>query len=99
MSEVGVDISMQKSQNIENFREIQLDYVITVCGHAHETCPFFPVGCKVIHIGFEDPPKMAKELAEKGASEVEQLECYRSVRDKIKVFIETLPDSLLDIDK
>ena len=94
MAEAGVDISGQKSQHIDEFRDIELDYVITVCGHAHETCPWFPTGCKVIHVGFQDPPKMAKEVAERGGSEEEQLDCYRTVRDEIKAFVESLPDSL-----
>ena len=94
MAEAGVDISAHKCKHIDEFKDVQLDVVITVCGHAHETCPFFPGNCKVIHIGFDDPPKMAKELADKGASEEEQLECYRKVRDEIKAFIETLPEAL-----
>ena len=94
MAEAGVDITQQKSQHIDEFKDVKIDVVITVCGHAHETCPFFPAGCKVIHVGFNDPPKMAKELAEKGASEEEQLNCYRQVRDEIKAYVETLPESL-----
>jgi len=94
MSEAGVDISGHKSQHIDEFRDVRLDVVVTVCGHAHETCPFFPACCKVVHVGFGDPPKMAKELAAQGESEEEQLECYRKVRDEIKAFVETLPESL-----
>jgi arsenate reductase len=94
MAEAGVDITPQKSQHIDEFKEVKLDYVITVCNHAHETCPWFPADCKVIHVGFPDPPKMAKELAEKGGSEEEQLDCYRTVRDEIKAFVETLPEVL-----
>ena len=96
MDEAGVDVSNQKSENIRDFAEHDLDVVITVCGHAHETCPVFPANCKVVHTGFADPPKMAKELAEKGATEEEQLDCYRSVRDKIKKYILTLPESLIE---
>ncbi len=94
MAEVGVDIAGQCSQNIDEFEDTKIDYMITVCGHAHETCPVFPVDCKVTHVGFPDPPKMAKELAERGASEEDQLDCYRAVRDEIKAFVETFPDSL-----
>ncbi len=94
MAEAGVDITGQKSQHIDEFKTVKLDYVITVCGHAHETCPWFPADCKVVHVGFPDPPKMAKELAEKGASEAEQLDCYRAVRDEIRAFVETLPEAL-----
>lgn len=94
MAEVGVDISKHQSQNINDFKETKLDFVITVCGHAHETCPVFSGDCKVIHVGFEDPPKMAKELAANGGTEEEQLDCYRKVRDEIKDYINTLPSSL-----
>jgi arsenate reductase len=94
MAEAGVDISGHKSQHIGDFKEVKLDVVVTVCGHAHETCPIFPGNCKVIHVGFDDPPKMARELARQGASEEEQLECYRKVRDEIRAFVETLPESL-----
>ena len=94
MDEVGVDIAGQTSQNIEKFKEVKLDYVVTVCGHAHETCPWFPTDCKVIHVGFDDPPKRARSLAEAGGSEEAQLDCYRTVRDQIKAFVQTLPEGL-----
>ncbi|THB71171.1 MAG: arsenate reductase ArsC [Gammaproteobacteria bacterium] len=94
MSEAGVDITGQKSQHIDEFKDLELDVVVTVCGHAHETCPYFPVNCKVVHIGFDDPPKMANELAAQGASEEEQLNCYRTVRDQIKAAVEKLPETL-----
>ena len=92
MAEVGVDISHHLSKNITDFSEIEFDLVITVCGQAHETCPFFPG--RTIHAGFPDPPKMAQELAEQGKTLGEQLECYREVRDEIKVFVEGLPELL-----
>ncbi len=94
MAEAGVDISGHNSKHIEAFKDIKLDVVVTVCGHAHETCPFFPGNTKVVHVGFDDPPEMAKELAEQGASEEDQLECYRKVRDEIRAFVETLPEAL-----
>ncbi len=95
MAETGIDISNQKSQHIEQFLNSPIDVVVTVCDHAHETCPIFPVGCRVVHVGFGDPPKMAKELKDQGASEQDQLDCYRKVRDEIRAFVETLPESLL----
>ncbi len=96
MAEVGVDISAQQSQHIDEFADVPLDYVITVCAHAHETCPFFPGDATVIHVGFDDPPGMARELAEAGGSEAEQMACYRAVRDQIRRFVESLPDALHD---
>ncbi|WP_432736249.1 arsenate reductase ArsC [Maridesulfovibrio sp. FT414] len=95
MSEAGVDISGHSSTHIDEFRDVPIDIVVTVCDHAHETCPFFPGGCKVIHVGFDDPPRMAREMAEAGASEEEQLGCYRKVRDQIRDFVESLPEGLV----
>lgn len=95
MGEAGVDISGHSSKHIDEFKDIPIDVVVTVCDHAHETCPFFPGGCKVIHVGFDDPPKMARELAGQGVSEDVKLDCYRKVRDEIRRFVETLPDALL----
>lgn len=95
MKEVDIDISKQKSENIEKFKDIDIDVVITVCNNAHETCPIFPRNCKVIHVGFDDPPKMAKEIEKRGGSLEEQLDCYRSVRDNIKEFIKTLPEGVI----
>jgi arsenate reductase len=90
MAEAGVDISNHQSQPIDEFKDVPLDYVITVCGHANEHCPIFPGKTKVVHVGFDDPPKLAQDAK----TEQEALDCYRRVRDEIKSFIETLPESL-----
>lgn len=92
MQEDGVDISCHRSKNISEFKNVNLDYVITVCGHANETCPIFPGKVKVIHVGFDDPPKLAKNAK----NEEEALSHYRIVRDKIKKFVESLPESILN---
>ena len=92
MAEAGVDISGQRSKAIDDVMDMQFDYVITLCGHAFESCPVFPGKTKVVHHGFDDPPK----LAEDAATEEEALEHYRRIRDEIHAFIETLPDSLRD---
>jgi arsenate reductase len=94
MAEAGVDISHHKSKNVANLLHIPFDYVITVCGHASEHCPLFPGKAKVVHVGFDDPPKLARELATQGANEEAQLDRYRRVRDEIKAFVKTLPDGL-----
>ena len=90
MAESGVDISSQKSQHVNELSDVQFDYVVTVCGHAHESCPVFPSGARIVHVGFDDPPKLAKAAA----NEEEGLDHYRRVRDEIKAFVETLPDGL-----
>ena len=90
MAEAGVDISSQHSKHVDSLAETPLDYVITVCDHAHENCPVFLGQAKVVHMGFEDPPK----LAINAASEEEALVHYRKVRDDIRAYIETLPAAL-----
>lgn len=91
MAEAGVDISGHSSQHIDEFKEVKLDVIVTVCDHARETCPWFPTEGKVIHHSFDDPPRIAKELAAQGAGEEEQLEVYRRVCDDIRRFVEGLP--------
>lgn len=92
MAEAGVDISGHRSKNVADLMDVLFDYVVTVCGHAHETCPMFPGNAKVVHVGFDDPPK----LAENAAGEEEALDCYRRVRDEIRAFVETLPEALTE---
>ncbi|MHC5068641.1 MAG: arsenate reductase ArsC [Planctomycetota bacterium] len=94
MAEAGVDITTQRSQHIDEFADTPLDVIVTVCGHADEHCPVFPATTRVVHHGFDDPPKLAREAIAAGASEEEALEHYRRVRDEIRAFIETLPASL-----
>ncbi|THB81197.1 MAG: arsenate reductase ArsC [Desulfobacteraceae bacterium] len=96
MAEAGVDISGHKSKLVGEFMDLPLDVVVTVCGHAHETCPYFPRKCRVIHVGFDDPPKLAKDLEQEGAGKEEQLDCYRRVRDEIKAFVEQMPDNIMN---
>ncbi|MCK5542396.1 MAG: arsenate reductase ArsC [Desulfobacterales bacterium] len=91
MAEAGVDISHHKSKNIDDFKNMKFDYVITVCSHANETCPLFPNVGKKVHVNFDDPPEMAKNFK----TDIEKLDCYRKVRDQIKEFILELPDNLL----
>lgn len=80
MKEVGIDISNHRSKSVEEFKGRNFDYVITVCDHAKETCPFFP-GKVHIHKNFEDP------AAATGTDE-KKLMVFRKVRDEIKTWIE-----------
>jgi len=95
MAEAGVDISSQRSKHVNEFTGRDLDVVITVCDHARESCPYFAASCKRVHVGFDDPPALAKEAAKKGGDESVQLNCYRKVRDDIRTFVEALPDNIL----
>ena len=91
MKEAGVDISQHQSKHVDDLKDVGFDFVITVCGHANENCPVFPRKAKVVHVGFDDPPKLARN----SASPQEALGHYRRVRDEIRHFVERLPQSLL----
>ena len=90
MAEAGIDISRQKSKTIAQLPSQDFDYVVTVCDNAREACPIFPGSAKMVHVGFDDPPK----LAEDARTEEEALTHYRRVRDEIRAFVEKLPEGL-----
>jgi arsenate reductase len=90
MAEAGVDISSHRSKHLDEVREVSFDYVVTVCDQAHESCPVFPGKTKIVHVGFDDPPRLAKDAK----TPEEALDCYRRVRDEIRSFVEKLPDIL-----
>lgn len=90
MAEAGVDISGHRSKTLSDLPTQDFDYVVTVCDHAHESCPLFPGKTKVVHVGFDDPPRLAQDAP----SEEEALNIYRRVRDEIRAFVETLPEGL-----
>jgi arsenate reductase len=91
MAEAGVDITSQWSKTLPELGSVPFDYVVTVCGHANEHCPIFPGKSKVVHVGFEDPPKLTKDMPDGEA----KLAVYRRVRDEIRRFVETVPEALL----
>ena len=90
MREADVDLSAHRSKHVDELKLVQFDYVVTVCDHAHESCPIFSGKAKVVHVGFDDPPRLARDAR----SEDEAMPHYRRVRDEIKAFIESLPGSL-----
>lgn len=92
MVEAGVDISGHRSKSVDEVLDSGVDYVVTVCDGAHEACPVFPGKAVIRHVGFEDPPQLAREAS----SEEDALSAYRRVRDEIRAFVETLPNSLLE---
>jgi len=95
MREVGVDITSHHSKHLNELLDagVVFDVVVTVCGHANENCPIFPGKTRVVHVGFDDPPKLAKDAG--ATTDEAALPHYRIVRDRIKAFIETLPESIL----
>ena len=90
MAEAGVDISGHRSKHLDELKNSDFDCVVTVCDNANEACPFSPGNAKKIHCGFDDPPRLAREAK----TEEEALGHFRRVRDEIRRFVETLPDSL-----
>ena len=90
MEEAGVDISGHHSKLLTELSNITFDFVVTVCDRAKESCPVFPAKAKVVAHSFDDPPAMAAEAD----SQEEALENYRRVRDEIKAYVLSLPDSL-----
>jgi len=90
MREAGVDLSRQRSKHVDEVSRVGFDWVITVCDRANETCPMFPGEVRRLHVGFDDPPRLAA-----GASSEEQaLAPYRRVRDEIRIFVDGLPGRL-----
>lgn len=77
MKEDGIDISDHTSNNIDEYYNIDFDFVITVCDNAKENCPFFPTKASKFHHNFPDPAKAI-------GSNDEIMDEFRSVRDVIK---------------
>jgi arsenate reductase (thioredoxin) len=81
MSEIGIDIGAHRSKGMQEFFSRQFDYVVTVCDHAKEACPYFPGGKKILHKSFEDPWALT-------GTEKEIKAGFRRIRDEIKSWIE-----------
>ncbi|MBX3426349.1 MAG: arsenate reductase ArsC [Pirellulales bacterium] len=94
MAEAGVDLATQHSKHVDDLAEVEFDYVVTVCDNAAESCPVFRGRARVVHRPFDDPPRLAREAA----SEEAALSHYRRVRDEIRDFVSTLPESLPGAD-
>lgn len=92
MQEIGVPLTGHFSKTTEELDLKPFDYVITVCSDAFENCPYFP-GSKIIHMGFEDPPRLTKDMT----NEAEILQVYRRVRDEIQESIKKLPQKIQDL--
>lgn len=88
MKEDGVDISNHTSNNIDEYRNIEFDFVITVCDNAKENCPFFPTKAKKFHHNFPDPAKAI-------GTDEEINEQFRKVREKIKKYSKYFVDKNL----
>ena len=87
MAEAGVDLSGGRAPHVRERAGRSCDSVVTVCSAAAENCPVFPGRTRVIHRGFDDPPRLARDAK----TEEEALAHYRRVRDEIRGFVEGLP--------
>lgn len=85
MQEDGIDISNHTSNNISEYQNIDFDFVITVCDHAKERCPYFPTKAKKFHYNFPDPAKAI-------GTEEEVANQFRLVRLLIKGYCKTFAD-------
>lgn len=79
MNEIGIDISSQRSKTLDEFLDKEMDFVITVCDNAKESCPVFPNAKKRLHHNFPDPAKAT-------GTEKEIMSQFRKVRDEIGSF-------------
>jgi arsenate reductase len=86
MSEIGVDISTQRSKSVDEFLGQAFAYVITVCDNANEQCPVFPANTKRLHWSFADP-------AAAQGDEQARLAVFRRVRDEIAEQLHIFIDS------
>lgn len=87
MKEDGIDISDYTSNNVNQYLDVDFDYVITVCDNAKEACPYFPTKAKMLHYNFPDPAKA------KG-TEAEIAQQFREVREMIKKYCAAFVESL-----
>lgn len=90
MAEVGISLKGNESKGLDSLQHLEFEYVITLCNHARETCPFFPAKTRLLHMAFDDPP----ELARTAGDEEEALHHYRRVREEIRAFVEGMPENL-----
>lgn len=91
MKEAGADISGHRSKHVDELKDVPFDVVVTVCGHANESCPaWLGRKCRMVHVGFDDPPRLARDAK----TEEEALAHYRRVCDEIRRFVEGLPENL-----
>lgn len=87
LAEDGVDISHHTSNHVDEYRDVNFDYLITVCDHAKENCPWFPTDAEKLHHSFNDPAKAS-------GTEDEILTEFRKVRDEVKEYAKQFANKL-----
>ena len=80
IGELGLNISDYRSKSAEEFANRKIDFVLTVCDNAKETCPVFPAATKVIHKSFKDPAAIKGDY-------VTRLNAFRKTRNKINIYL------------
>ncbi|WP_254561097.1 arsenate reductase ArsC [Dyadobacter diqingensis] len=88
MAEDGIDISNHTSNNVNEYQDVDFDFVITVCDNAKERCPYFPTNAIKFHHNFPDPAKAVGD-------EAQVRESFRSVREMIKTYSENFVNEYL----
>ena len=83
MQEIGIDISGHRSEGIERYQAMRLDYVVTVCDSARESCPYVPAEKQNLHHPFVDPSRVK-------APPAAQLAAFRQARDEIDAWIKDM---------
>lgn len=92
MKEDGIDISHHTSNHIDEYLDVDLDFVITVCDHAKERCPYFATNAKKFHYNFPDPAKAI-------GTEDEVMSEFRKVREMIKEYCKEFVEENLEKEK
>lgn len=87
LAEDGIDISHHTSNHVDEYRDVNFDYLITVCDHAKENCPWFPTDAEKLHHSFNDPAKAT-------GTEDEILAEFRKVRDEVKEYTKQFANKL-----
>ncbi len=88
LAEDGIDISHHTSNHLDEYRDVNFDFVITVCDHANENCPWFPTNAQKLHQNFSDPSKAI-------GTEVEIQEKFRETREEIKGYAKNFVNNYL----
>lgn len=87
MKEDGIDISNHTSNHVDEYKDVEFDYILTVCDHANENCPFIPSkNAKRLHHNFFDPSKVKGTTEEVHAA---FLKARNEIKDYLKNFVST----------
>ena len=89
MAAIGIDISKNTSNHVDEYTDIDFDYVFTVCDNAKEICPIYPNAKQMIHHSFSDP-------ADAKGTEKEQLKVYFEVRNQLRDYFKTFAENELN---